>query len=87
MPNLFLLFLQTILSPLLLVGFFVVVLFAMAGIDGVPVVKALLLLFFNTIVSIFAWFIRVGLTLLTLLVPSLRPILEPGCSKAKGKGK
>ena len=53
MPNLTLWFLQTIISPLLLVGFFIVVFFALAGIDGVPIAKALLVLFINIIVSIF----------------------------------
>ena len=87
MPNLTLWILQTVLSPLLLVGFFIVVLFALAGIDGVPIAKALLLLLINVTVSIFAWFFRVGLTVLVLFVPALQPILEPGCSKTKGKGK
>lgn len=87
MPNLTLWILQNFLSPLLLVGFFIVVLFALAGIDGVPIAKALLLLFVNVTVSIFAWFFRVGLTVLALFVPALQPILEPGCSKTKGKGK
>ena len=87
MPNLTLWILQNFLSPLLLVGFFIVVLFALAGIDGVPIAKALLLLFVNVTVSIFAWFLRVGLTVLTLFVPALQPILEPGCSKTKGKSK
>ncbi len=87
MPNLTLWFLQTMISPLLLVGFFIVVLFALVGIDGVPIAKALLVLFINITVSIFAWFFRVGLTILTLCVPALQPILEPGCSKTKGKGK
>ncbi len=87
MPNLTLWFLQTIVSPVLLVGFLIVVLFALGGIDGVPIAKALLVLFFNVTVSIFAWFFRVGLTILTLFVPALQPILEPGCSKTKGKGK
>lgn len=87
MPDLTLWFLQNFLSPLLLVGLFIVVLFALAGIDGVPIAKALLVLFFNVAVSIFTWFFRVGLTILTLLVPALQPILEPGCSKTKGKGK
>lgn len=87
MPNLTLWILQTVLSPLLLVGFFIVVLFALAGVDGVPIAKALLLLFINVTVSIFAWFFRVVLTVLVLFVPALQPILEPGCSKTKGKGK
>ncbi len=87
MPNLTLLFLQNILSPMLLVGFFIVVLFALAGMDGLPIAKTLLVLIFNVIVGVCAWFIRVALTLLTLLFPALSPILEPGCSKAKGKGK
>jgi len=87
MPNLFLLFLQTFVSPLLLIGFLIVVLFAMAGLDGVPVAKALLVLFINIIVSIFAWFFRVALTILTLFFPALQPMLQPDCSKAKGKGK
>jgi len=87
MPNSVLLFLQTFVSPLLLFGFLIVVLFALAGLDGVPVAKALLVLFINIIVSIFAWFFRVVLTILTLFFPALLPILQPGCSKAKGKGK
>ena len=87
MPNLILLFLQYILAPMLLVGFFIVVLFAMAGMDGLPLAKALLVVFLNVVVSICAWSVRVLLTLLTLLVPSLSPILQPGCSKSKGKSK
>lgn len=87
MPDLTLWILQNFLSPLLLVGFFIVVLFALAGIDGVPIAKALLVLFVNVAVSIFTWIFRVLLTIVTLLVPALQPILEPGCSKTKGKGK
>ncbi len=87
MPNLILWFFQTMVSPLLLIGFFIVVLFALAGIDGVPIAKALLVLFVNITVSVFSWIFRVGLTCLTLCVPALQPILEPGCSKTKGKGK
>jgi hypothetical protein len=87
MPNLISLFVQTVLSPLLLFGFLIVVLFALAGLDGLPVAKALLVLIVNIAVSICAWFARVLLTLLTLLIPALSPILQPGGSKPKGKSK
>lgn len=87
MPNLILFFQQTILSPLLMIGFFIVVLFALAGMDGLPVAKALLVIFVNVIVSVLTWFIRLLLTLITLFVPALSPILEPGCTKTKGKSK
>lgn len=87
MPNLILLFQQTILSPLLMIGFFIVILFALAGMDGLPVAKALLVLIVNITVSILAWFARTLLTIITLFIPALSPILTPGCSKAKGKGK
>ncbi len=87
MPNLFLFFLQNIVSPLLLIGFFIVVLFAVAGLDGVPIAKAILVLMINTIVGIVAWFFRIMLTVLALLFPGLQPLLNPGCVKAKGKNK
>ena len=87
MPNLFLLFLQTFVSPLLMIGFFIVVIFALAGLEGVPIAKALLVLLINIIVGIMAWFFQVVLAILTLVFPALLPILQPGCGKAKGKGK
>lgn len=86
MPNLFLFFLQNFVSPLLLIGFFIVVLFALAGLDGVPIAKALLVLFINVIVGIVAWFFRIMLATLTFIFPGLQPILNPGSGKAKGKG-
>ncbi len=87
MPNLFLFFLQNFVSPLLLIGFFIVVLFAVAGLDGVPIAKAILVLIINTIVGIVAWFFRIVLALLAVLFPGLQSILNPGCGKAKGKTK
>ncbi len=87
MPNLFLFFLQNFVSPLLLICFFIVVLFAMGGADGVSVAKAFFMFCINLAVGIFAWIFRIVLTLLTIAIPALEPILNPGCGKAKGKGK
>jgi hypothetical protein len=87
MPNLFLLFLQTFISPLILIGFFIAVLFGIAQIDGVPIARAFLVLFINIVVGIVTWFFRATLTILALFFPFLLPLLEPGGSKTKGKSK
>jgi hypothetical protein len=87
MPNLFLLFLQTFITPLILIGFFIAVLFGIAQIDGVPIARALLVLLINVVVGTLTWFFRALLTILALFFPFLLPILEPGSSRTKGKGK
>lgn len=78
MPNFIELFIQTFVSPLLMLGLFIVVLFALVGADGVPIAKTLIALLVNIIVSIALWFIRTALTLLVLLCPALQPVLQPG---------
>lgn len=87
MPNLSLFFLQNFISPLLLICFFIVVLFAMGGADGVSVAKAFFMFCINMYVAILKGIFFVVRTLLVKAFPALEPILYPDTGKAKGKGK
>lgn len=88
MPNLFQLFLQNVISPLLLVCFLIVILCGIATTDGVPIARALVLLLIKLIVDFTVWSFKLALSILTLVFPALEKSVEhlfnPGC-KSKGK--